>query len=136
MNMPALGGYFRALREGRHITRTGLAGQIDVDPTTLWRIEEGKQEPGASILIALTRALYASVEDMNALITNKNATREDAERLAHERLVAAELRHIGEFATDPATAAIAQDLVDDPAFWAAVERAAMKRGRKGAGEPS
>lgn len=134
--MPALGGYLRALREGRHITRTGLASQLDVDPTTLWRIEEGKQEPSGGLLIGLMRALHASVEDMNALFNSKTATAADAEKMAHDRLIAAELRQIEDIVSDPETAETARALLEDPGFYAALSRAAKRHGTRASDELS
>jgi transcriptional regulator with XRE-family HTH domain len=48
----------RRIRQARGLSYRGLADQVDgVDPTTIWRLEHGRQEPSLSKAYALARAL-------------------------------------------------------------------------------
>jgi transcriptional regulator with XRE-family HTH domain len=119
MNMAALGGYLRTLREGQHISRTGLASQLDVDPATLWRIEEGKQEPGGTLLLDLVAAVRGSYEDVRRLLrSDENG---DSGRSLAESRLAAFATEVGEEQVDK----IARRLATDPDFKRAIRRAAL-----------
>lgn len=84
--MAAFGVYVRTLREGQHISRTGLADQLDVDATTLWRVEEGKQEPSGSLLVNLVTAVRGTFDDVHRLVVAKGATQETGREMAEYRL--------------------------------------------------
>lgn len=127
--MAALGGYVRGLRERQHVSRTGLAGQLEVDATTLWRIEEGKQEPSGGLLVTLIRALRGSFDDVAALLADKSADEGKGAELADRRLAQyavkqAELftERVGSDRADE----IARLLVADPDFVKAIRRIAER----------
>lgn len=118
--MEALGVYIRTLREGRRMPRTGTADFVGVDATTLWRVEEGKQEPGGSLILNLLSVLRGDYEDARRLLGDKNATGDDARVLAQQRLgshsiPAAAAEFANGFTADELDA-IRQQLASDPAW--------------------
>lgn len=130
--MAALGGYLRGLREGRHITRTGLAGDLGVDSTTLWRIEEGKQEPSGQLLLNLVAAVRGSYEDVRRLMSDNSASDETGRQLAEYRLSASERAQVRSF-TDSLTPEereeLARRLANDPDFINSIIRAVVGNDR-------
>lgn len=132
--MTAVGGYLRALREGQHISRTGLAGQLEVDPATLWRIEEGKQEPSGSLLLNLIAAIRGSYEDVRRLLADHDAGEEAGRQMAELRLSQGQIAQIDavidEMGLDEAQI-LADRLMSDPAFRESIVRAvAGTRGKQ------
>lgn len=115
--MLAFGVYVRALREGHRMTRTGIADELDVDATTLWRVEEGKQEPSGSLILNLVAAVHGSYDDARRLLADKNATDDEARLLAEQRLSSEKQAHnlVNSFTTDEISA-IRAELASDPAF--------------------
>lgn len=129
--MAAVGEYIRALREGQHITRTGLADQLDVDTTTLWRVEEGKQEPSGPLLISLVSAVRGSFEDVQQLVATKGNGSKGKE-LAELRLqqvigrgVDAAISQIGRD-----EAADLAERLEDPVFFERFIRSVYERGKR------
>lgn len=127
--MAALGGYLRTLREEQHITRSGLAGDLGVDATTLWRIEEGKQEPSGSLLINLVAAIRGDYDDVRRLLADRNANEQTGKEIADARLASYAITQVEMFrervGSDQADL-IARRLVNDPGFVDAIRRAAQQ----------
>lgn len=90
--MQAVGMYLKILRERRNLSvmdivlaMRDLAPEIDTNPTYIWRIEHGKIEsPGARLLLAFTRVVEGSLEDVADLLLNRRATADDGYRRAEE----------------------------------------------------
>lgn len=59
--MKALGAYFEVLRGDRG--RAALAADVGISEMSIWRIEDGSQEPRAELLNALVRTLRARWSD-------------------------------------------------------------------------
>lgn len=78
--MKALGAYFEALRGDRG--RAALAADVGTSEMSIWRIEDGTQEPRAELLSALVRTLKAQWSDVERLLSDSGATAEDGKRLA------------------------------------------------------
>ena len=115
--MAAVGQYIRALREGQHISRTGLASQLEVDATTLWRIEEGKQEPSGSLLVNLVTAVRGSFDDIHRLLNSKSIDEDESRRVAAARLSRADLSRLAAIREEPANYSIvslAEKVSTDP----------------------
>lgn len=51
----------RVLRENRRLSKTALAKQVGVSTTCVWNWEEGNTEPRPENLVALSKALNASL---------------------------------------------------------------------------
>ncbi len=85
--MEAIGGYFRGLREGRDMTPADVAVQLrdilgrKVDPTTIWRIETDRQNPGGDLLLGLVTVLKGRMADVQALFKRSDASAADGEAL-------------------------------------------------------
>ncbi len=77
MKMQAAGAYFRALREYQQLTQSRLAELVGVTGNTIWRIEAGAQEPRGELATALLTVLRGRIEDLQALISDVNATADD-----------------------------------------------------------
>jgi transcriptional regulator with XRE-family HTH domain len=84
MNIEAVGAYIQRLRQKKDMSRIHLAKLVDTTETSLWRIESGKQEPRGPLLFALVQAVEGRIEDVQQLMFDDTATRDDAERLANE----------------------------------------------------
>jgi transcriptional regulator with XRE-family HTH domain len=121
MGMNGVAAYLRVLREDQGLSREKLAEMIGVAGNTIWRIEDGRQEPGGAILLNLIATLRGSYEDVRRLLSDNDADTKAGELLAQQYLLEAQ-----SIATDPKTAQIAQRLVNDPAFLAALVRAASQ----------
>ncbi len=89
--MQAVGAYFQELRDARNESRAAVASALGVTENTIWRVETGRQEPGASLLIALVRYLHARWEDVQALMARNDAQAIDGKQAALEHLRAAGL---------------------------------------------
>lgn len=88
----ALAGYFEGLRDGRGMTQTQLAARLgellnrEVDVTTIWRLETGRQRPSGEMLTALLDVLCGNFDDVRRLQRDRKATEETGRRFAHEWL--------------------------------------------------
>jgi transcriptional regulator with XRE-family HTH domain len=78
--MQAAGVYIRILRKQRQLSQSRLAEIVGVTGNTIWRIEAGKQEPGAGVLGELLTTLEGRIEDVQELLSNPAATVSDGER--------------------------------------------------------
>lgn len=78
--MKALGAYFEVLRGDRG--RAALAADVGISEMSIWRIEDGSQEPRAELLNALVRTLRARWSDVEKLLSDSDATAEDGRQLA------------------------------------------------------
>lgn len=52
----------KALREAAGLSQYRLSQLSGVPQATIWRIEQGRQQPGARILVALSTALGCSTD--------------------------------------------------------------------------
>lgn len=90
----ALGIYLKTLREGRRLRVNEVLQQLGerlrlgkpADQTRLWRAENGKGWPDGDFLVALLAILQGSLQDVDWLQTHPDATKENAESLAKQRL--------------------------------------------------
>lgn len=119
--MNGVAAYLRVLREDRGLSREKLAELVGVAGNTIWRIEDGRQEPGGAILLNLIATLRGNYEDVRRLLSDNDADAKVGEHLAQQYLKEAQA-----IATDPRTAQIVQRLVNDPSFLAALVRAASQ----------
>lgn len=84
--MIAAGAYLKTLREAQGFTQEGLGEAVGVTGNTIYRIEAGKQEPLTAQIVNLLATLKGHAEDMAKLINDSNATRDDGQQKAVERL--------------------------------------------------
>ncbi len=84
--MLAVGAYLQTLRKAHGFSRAEVAHQVGTHESQIVRIESGEQDSRGSLLFALIRALKGSPEDVDFLILDKRATKENAESLAKQRL--------------------------------------------------
>lgn len=61
IDLPALGGRIRELR-GFYMTQIEVAGRIGVTQGYLSALERGEKEPGAAVLLAISREFGKSVD--------------------------------------------------------------------------
>lgn len=85
--------YLQVVRKGRGLTRSQVSARIQAllpalltSESTVWRIEKGKQEPSAPLLMAFVQAVQGSIEDVKYLLLNTKATPNDARELAQQWL--------------------------------------------------
>jgi DNA-binding XRE family transcriptional regulator/quercetin dioxygenase-like cupin family protein len=62
--VPPIGQRLREARVGRGMTVRGLARAVDLSPSLISQIENGKSSPSVSTLYAITTALQISIEDV------------------------------------------------------------------------
>jgi transcriptional regulator with XRE-family HTH domain len=95
MNMNAVAGYLKGLREGQGLSQIQVAAEVGrrlsraVQPTTIWRIESGRNTPGSDMLIAILDYLGGSVKDLGRLATDPAASGADGYQTALDYLKAA-----------------------------------------------
>lgn len=122
MGSPALGTYFKILRERRGLSQAKLAKDTHVTPNTIYRIEAGTQEPRAPLLAALLVILGGRAKDVHELIA-RGATVARAVALADEA-DAATAALLAQANTDPKRAALLRRiavLTNDPVQRARIE---------------
>lgn len=83
-NIEAVGAYLQRLRQKKEMSRIQLATLVGTTETSLWRIESGKQEPRGPLLFALVQAVDGRIEDVQQLLFDDTATRDDADQLANQ----------------------------------------------------
>lgn len=99
MSMEAVGGYFRGLREGQDMSPADVASRLrevlgrKVDPTTVWRIETGRQNPGADLLLGLINVLKGRLADVEAIFSRADASAAEGEALGR-RVAAKGFEHL------------------------------------------
>lgn len=81
--MVAAGSYLKALRESQKLTQLDIATAIGSTVNTVWRVEDGRQEPKAANLVNWLAFLHGRAEDLAALINDASATVEDGQKKAH-----------------------------------------------------
>jgi transcriptional regulator with XRE-family HTH domain len=81
----AVGAYLRLLRDAAGLTLAEIADKVGIDTSQIWRIERGKSDPKASTMFKITDFVGGDLHDVNLLINNPDATREDGEHLARLR---------------------------------------------------
>lgn len=86
--MDAVAGYLQKRRELCGLSRAQLAARLSVNESSIYRIETGKREPSAAMLIGMLDVAQGSFDHIKRLLRDKHATREDGMRLAHELDVA------------------------------------------------
>lgn len=64
IDLGALGGRIRRARLARGLTQAGLAELSDITDETVSRLERGAFEPSLSTLVAVARALDATLEEL------------------------------------------------------------------------
>ena len=74
--------YLRHLRELRGYSRAFLVPLLRTTENTLWRIEDGRQDPGTELLISILSVLGGRFTDLYQLAANEERTVEEAQRLA------------------------------------------------------
>lgn len=85
MNRAALGGYIRGLREERGWSASEVVVRMkpilgrNVDPTTVWKIETGRMNPGSDLLLAMLHALAGSVTEAWAIMRRADFSEADGE---------------------------------------------------------
>ena len=85
MNKAALGGYIRGLREEHGWTPADLVVRMrpilgrTVDPTTVWKVETGRMNPGSDLLLAMIQTLAGSITDAWAIMRRADLTDADGE---------------------------------------------------------
>jgi transcriptional regulator with XRE-family HTH domain len=90
MGMKAVGGYLRGLREGRDWSAADVASRLHellgrkIDPTTIWRIETDRQNPGGDLLIGLVSVLNGRMADVEALFRREGADALEGEALGRQ----------------------------------------------------
>jgi transcriptional regulator with XRE-family HTH domain len=84
MNIEAVGAYLQRLRQKKEMSRIQLATLVGTTETSLWRIESGKQEPRGPLLFALVNAVGGRIEDVQKLLLDETATKDDADQLANQ----------------------------------------------------
>jgi transcriptional regulator with XRE-family HTH domain len=91
MSMDAIAGYLQGLREGRDLSKADVASALrvmverKVDPVTIWRIETGRQNPGADLLLAMVVVLRGTMTEVEALFLQTDATHDDGVALGRTR---------------------------------------------------
>jgi DNA-binding XRE family transcriptional regulator len=127
MSMTGVGAYIRTLREKQGITRAWLAEQVDTSDTSLYRIENGQQQPGLELMLGIIQHVRGSVGDIRHLLRDENAREDEGRQLAEIRLSESQLalidNHIDEIGQNAAQA-LADRLMNDPAFRQSIVRAA------------
>jgi transcriptional regulator with XRE-family HTH domain len=99
MGMTSVAAYLRVLREQRGLSREKLAEMIDTSGNTIWRIEDGRQEPGGALLLNLIAAVRGSYEDVRRLLAEDNGGEAAGRELAELRVSRAEFAKIEELRT-------------------------------------
>jgi|GEM_PF-1758717 len=125
MSMTAVSSYLRVLREDRGLSREKLGEMIDVAGNTIWRIEDGRQEPGGAILLNLVRAVRGSYEDVRRLLSDDAADELKGRELAQARLGQANFAKLEELHAilgDEVLVDLVQRLADDPDLVDAINR--------------
>jgi transcriptional regulator with XRE-family HTH domain len=128
MEMAGLASYIRTLREGQGITRAWLAEQAGTTETSLYRIENGKQEPSGQLLLNLVAAVRGSYTDARNLLAGNGADEHTGRELAEKRLSQAEIAMIDsliEDIGDEEAERLADQLVNDPEFRRSIIRAVV-----------
>ncbi len=82
MSTNAVGVYLQTLRDQLHLTRAKMAEEIGTTQNSIWRIESGRQEPGAWLLARIVQRVHGSLEDVLRLAVDATATIEDGRRAA------------------------------------------------------
>lgn len=86
MNAVALGGYLRGLREGQGLTPSEVVVALkpligrNVDPTTVWKIENAKMMPGSDLLLSLLQVLRGNAIDAWGILRRDDLSEADGEQ--------------------------------------------------------
>ncbi len=68
------------------MSRARLANLIMSTENTIWRIESGRQDPGAMLFAQIVQTIDGKWDDIDWLMSTPDATADDAHRLAQQRL--------------------------------------------------
>ena len=71
--MCAAASYLRALRERHGLSRATLASQVEATENTIWRIEDGRQEPSGPLLVALVTSVHGNWDHINGVFADTPA---------------------------------------------------------------
>jgi hypothetical protein len=82
----AVGAYLKYLRESQGIGVEEVAEKIGTDQSQVWRIENWKSDTRSSLLFKFIRAVGGDGNDVELLLNNRDATKQDGETLAKLRL--------------------------------------------------
>lgn len=99
----ALGGYVKEMREGRGLRPVDVLAQLSerlhktIDESRLWRVETGKAWPDGDFLAALLDIIRADIADVGWIQQHPDATAEDGQQRARERLSASEQSQLDSF---------------------------------------
>jgi transcriptional regulator with XRE-family HTH domain len=74
MAMEAAGSYLRTLREQAGVTRSSIARTLGTSSSQIERIEEGRIETRASLLLAFVRVVGGSAEHLTELVLSRSAS--------------------------------------------------------------
>ncbi len=113
--MQAVGAYIATLREARGINPTALGRLVGTSASQITRIEQGSQDPRASLLFAIIDALQGRYEDVRQLLLTE-ADDDLGRQLAKAWLTNAEHERIDAMIGDVANAdlvAIVQEMRKD-----------------------
>lgn len=87
-----LGARIAALRRDAGLSQAQLASRLGISPSTMGMYEQGRREPSANTLIALSRELNASVDYLLTGTVRTEAEAETVERLLLSRITSADRR--------------------------------------------
>ena len=82
MSKIAVGAYLRRLRENLDLTQIDLALEVHTNESQIIRLEQGRVDTRGSLLMAITRVVQGSADDIFRLSTDQGATAHDGRDLA------------------------------------------------------
>ena len=87
-----LGARIAALRRDAGLSQAELASRLGISPSAMGMYEQGRREPSADTLIALSRELHASVDYLLTGTVRTEPESEAVRQLLFSRITAADRR--------------------------------------------
>jgi transcriptional regulator with XRE-family HTH domain len=88
MGTKAVGMYLQRLREHQHLTRAEVAELLETNEMQILRIEKGSVDTRASFLLAFTRTVQGSTDDIEQLLLDSDNDPTTGSKKAEQRIFA------------------------------------------------